>query len=84
LDLDYEDHQLRDEMISQTYHFSARGSITMTSKDEMRKSGMASPDSLDAAILSTIDHRHEGPRPGEIIQAEEVMAEHPFYSESYW
>ena len=56
----------------------------MTSKDEMRKSGMASPDSLDAAILSTIDHRHEGPRPGEIIQAEEVMAEHPFYSESYW
>ena len=84
LDLDYEDHQLRDEMISQTYHFSTRGSITMTSKDEMRKSGMASPDSLDAAILSTIDHRHEGPRPGEIIQAEEVMAEHPFYSESYW
>jgi hypothetical protein len=84
LDLDYEDHQLRDEMISQTYHFSTRGSITMTSKDEMRKSGMASPDSLDAAILSTIDHRHDGPRPGEIIQAEEVMAEHPFYSESYW
>jgi hypothetical protein len=84
LDLDYEDHQLRDEMISQTYHFSTRGSITMTSKDEMRKSGMASPDSLDAAILSTIDHRHEGPRPGEIIQAEEVMAEHPFYAESYW
>ena len=84
LDLDYEDHQLRDEMISQTYHFSPRGSITMTSKDEMRRSGMASPDSLDAAILCTIDHRHDGPRPGEIIQAEEVMSEHPFYSESYW
>jgi hypothetical protein len=84
LDLDYEDNQLRDEMISQTYHFSARGSITMTSKDEMRKSGMASPDSLDAAILSTIDHVQEGPRPGEIIQAEEVMSEHPFYAESYW
>jgi hypothetical protein len=84
LDLDYDDTQLRDEMISQTYHFSSRGSITMTSKDEMRKSGLASPDSLDAAILSTIDHRHEGPRPGEIIQAEEVLAEHPFYSQSYW
>jgi hypothetical protein len=84
LDLDYEDHQLRDEMISQTYHFSARGSITMTSKDEMRRGGMASPDSLDAAILCIIDHQHDGPRPGEIIQAEEIMSEHPFYSESYW
>jgi len=84
VDIDYEDNQLRDEMISQTYHFSARGSITMTSKDEMRKSGVASPDSLDAAILSIIDHRQDGPRPGEIIQAEEVMSEHPFYSESYW
>jgi hypothetical protein len=84
LDLDYEDHQLRDEMISQTYHFSARGSITMTSKDEMRRGGMASPDSLDAAILSIINHQHDGPRPGEIIQAEEIMSEHPFYSEPYW
>jgi hypothetical protein len=84
LDLDYEDHQLRDEMISQTYHFSTRGSITMTSKDEMRRSGMASPDSLDAAILSIIDHRQDGPRPGDIIPMEEVLSEHPFYSESYW
>ena len=84
LDLDYEDNQLRDEMISQTYHFSARGSITMTSKDVMRKSGIASPDSLDAAILSTISHEVNGPRPGEIINAEEVFQEHPFYSASYW
>ena len=84
LDLDYEDHQLRDEMISQTYHFSTRGSITMTSKDEMRRSGMASPDSLDAAILSIIDHRQDGPRPGEIINAEDVFEEHAFYTTSYW
>jgi hypothetical protein len=84
LDLDYEDNQLRDEMISQTYHFSARGSITMTSKDEMRRSGVASPDSLDAAILSTISHDVSGPRPGEIINAEDVFDEHPFYSETYW
>ena len=83
-DLDYEDHPLRDEMISQTYHFSARGSITMTSKDEMRKSGVSSPDSLDAAILSTISHHAEGPQPGDIINAEEVLQEHAFYSSSYW
>ena len=84
LDLDYDDNQLRDEMISQTYHFSAKGSITMTSKDEMRKSGMSSPDSLDAAILSTISHDVEGPQPGDIINAEEVFTEHPFYTDTYW
>jgi len=84
LDIDYEDNQIREEMISQTYHFSARGSITMTSKDEMRKSGVSSPDSLDAAILSTISHHVEGPQPGDIINAEEVLQEHAFYSSSYW
>ena len=84
LDLDYEDNSLRDEMISQTYKFSQRGSITMTSKDEMRRSGVSSPDSLDAAILSTIDHQVDGPRPGDVIQMEEVFDEHPFYTTSYW
>lgn len=84
LDLDYEDSQLREEMISQTYQFSQRGSITMTSKDQMRRSGVSSPDSLDAAILSTITHEVDGPRPGDIVQMEEVIEEHPFYSASYW
>ena len=84
LDLDYGDTQLRDEMISQTYKFSQRGSITMTSKDEMKRSGLPSPDSLDAAILSTIDHQVDGPRPGDVIQMEEVFDEHPFYTTSYW
>ena len=84
LDLDYDDTTLRDEMISQTYKFSQRGSITMTSKDDMRRSGVSSPDSLDAAILSTISHESEGPRPGDIVQMEEVIQEHPFYTASYW
>jgi hypothetical protein len=84
LDLDYEDSQLREEMISQTYQFSQRGSITMTSKDQMRRSGVSSPDSLDAAILSTITHEVDGPRPGDIVQMEDVIEEHPFYAASYW
>ena len=58
--------------------------FTMTSKDEMRKSGVSSPDSLDAAILSTISHHVDGPQPGDIINAEEVLQEHAFYSSSYW
>ena len=84
LDIDYEDSQLREEMMSQSYHFSTRGSITMTSKDEMRKQGMSSPDSLDAAILSIIDHKDEGPKPGDIIAVEDVMPEHSFYADSWW
>jgi len=71
-------------MISQTYHFSTRGSITMTSKDQMRKSGISSPDSLDAAILSTISHDSSGPQLGEVFHPEDVMAEHSFYASSYW
>ena len=84
LDLDYEDRPLRDEMIGQSYKFSTRGSITMTSKDDMRKSGVTSPDSLDAAILSTISHDMDGPRPGDVVQVQDVMPEHSFYAADYW
>ena len=86
LDLDYDDNELREELISQTYKFSPRGSIQMTSKDEMKKSGLSSPDSLDAAILSTIDMTSSaGLRPGDVvIGVEDDFAEHSFYSETYW
>ena len=81
LDLDYEDTALRDEMISQTYKFSPRGSITMTSKDEMRRSGVSSPDHLDAAILSTVDHEVSNVPVGTVVtEVEEEYADHPFYS----
>ena len=86
IDLDYEDSELREEMISQTYKFSPRGSIQMTSKDEMKRSGMSSPDNLDAAILCTIDMtQFEGLKPGDVITGvEELFDEHPFYSDTYW
>ena len=86
LDLDYDDDGLREELISQTYKFSPRGSIQMTSKDEMKKSGLSSPDSLDAAILASIDvERFSGPQPGDVvIGIEDDFAEHPFYTDTYW
>jgi len=56
----------------------------MTSKDEMKRSGLSSPDSLDAAILSTISHEVDGPRPGDVIQVDEIFDEHSFYTSSYW
>jgi len=86
IDLDYEDNDLREELITQTYKFSQRGSIQMTSKDDMKRSGMKSPDSLDAAILCSIDMtRFEGLKPGDVIMGvEEMFDEHPFYSDTYW
>jgi hypothetical protein len=85
VDLDFEDTQLRDELISQTYKFSQRGSITMTSKDEMRKSGMSSPDSLDAAILSFISHEDEpNVQKGTVFSSvEDDIVEHSFYSQPW-
>jgi len=52
----------------------------------MKRSGMSSPDNLDAAILCAIDmERFEGPQPGDVIMGvEEMFDEHAFYSDTYW
>ena len=85
LDIDYEDSGLREELINQTYKFSAKGAIQITAKDEMKKMGLKSPDSLDAAILSIIDFKEiTGMQPGEVIEWENPQNEHAFYSENYW
>jgi hypothetical protein len=81
VDLDYDDETLREQLISQTYKFNNRGSIIITSKDEMKKNGLHSPDSLDAAILSIIDFVDaDGPQPGEVLAYEPDASEHSFYS----
>ena len=86
IDLDYQDDKLREELISQTYKFSPRGAIQMTSKDDMKKSGLSSPDSLDAAILCTIDMQpSEGLQPGDVISGiEDLYDENSFYRDTYW
>lgn len=79
-DLDYDDADLREELITQTYKFSAKGAIQITSKDEMKKMGLDSPDSLDAVLLSTIDYvETDKPQPGDILPFEPEF-ESSFYS----
>jgi hypothetical protein len=79
-DLDYDDTQLREELITQTYKFSAKGAIQITSKDEMKKAGLSSPDSLDAVLLSTIDYvETDKPLPGDVITYDNEF-ESSFYS----
>jgi hypothetical protein len=86
LDLDYDDSELREELISQTYKFSSRGAIQMTSKDEMKRSGMGSPDNLDAAILASIDVEALGfGRIGDVmVSVEDELVSHSFYDSEYW
>ena len=51
----------------------------------MKKMGLSSPDSLDAAILSVIDFKDaDGPQPGEVVEYQFDELNHPFYSESFW
>jgi hypothetical protein len=85
VDLDYEDSGLREELVNQTYKFSAKGAVQITSKDDMKKMGLKSPDSLDAAILSVIDFKDtDSPMPGDVIEYESDEGNHPFYSQSFW
>jgi hypothetical protein len=86
IDLDYDDDKLREQLISQTYKFNPRGSILITSKDEMKKNGLHSPDALDAAILAVLDfHETDKPQPGQIIEYEPAESSHPFYeTEVMW
>ena len=86
VDLSIDDSQLRDELISQTFKFTQRGAIQVTSKDEARKSGAKSPDHLDAAIYSYIDMTHltgDHLRPGDKFSIDlDLYANDSIYSGS--
>lgn len=86
IDLDVDDSSLKDELIAQTFKFTQRGALQITSKDEVRKKGGKSPDFLDAAIYSVIDMTHlTGPqlKPGESFDIDLTeWDESGMYSES--
>lgn len=70
VDIDYEDKQLRDELIAISFKFNSRGAIQITPKDEMRTALGGSPDRLDAVIYAVVDSADlvdDGPRPGEVV-----------------
>lgn len=45
------DETLRAQIAAMRYHFALNGKIQMTSKDEMKKNGIGSPDRADAVAL---------------------------------
>lgn len=73
IDLDLEDNDLRTDMEAQTWKLNASRALLITSKEEMKKHGIHSPDHLDAAIYSHVDMRAytegilAGTTPGDVV-----------------
>lgn len=73
IDLDYDDTELRDQLLAVTYRFTQiGGAIQITPKDEMRTEMGGSPDRLDSLIYAVLDSSHlflpEGEmQPGDIV-----------------
>lgn len=55
LDIDFEDNDLRDQLLMVTYRFNNRGAVQITPKDELRGVMGGSPDRLDAVIYAVTD-----------------------------
>lgn len=55
IDLDYEDSELREQLLGVTYKFNSRGAIQITPKDDMKTVMDGSPDRLDAVIYAAVD-----------------------------
>jgi hypothetical protein len=86
------DSDLIDEMMSIKYKFSAKGSIQIESKDDMRSRGMSSPDRLDAAMYACLDlsklmnSPYALSQPGDklYMDANELDVQFPFYAKWSW
>ena len=55
IDLDFEDEELRDQLLIITYKFTPRGGIKITEKDLLKTEIGGSPDRLDAVIMAGSD-----------------------------
>ena len=55
LDIDFDDNDLRDQLLMVTYRFNNRGAVQITPKDELRGVMGGSPDRLDACIYAVTD-----------------------------
>lgn len=55
VDLDFDDRELRDQLLMVTYRFNNRGAVQITPKDELRGVMGGSPDRLDACIYAVTD-----------------------------
>lgn len=78
LDLDIEDTGLREDMDVQSWFPTGRGQIQITSKTDLKKAGLHSPDHLDAAIYSFVDLREMTQGPGAGLEDGDEMWADPY------
>jgi hypothetical protein len=78
IDLDMMDDGLRQDMDVQSWFPTGRGQIQITSKAELKKQGLHSPDHLDAAIYSAIDLLDITDGPGAGLEPGDEMWEDPW------
>lgn len=78
IDLDINDEEATDQMLNLTYKFAARGSIQITSKDEMRTAMDGSPDRLDALIYSVLDSSQLSTLDEDAMQPGDIALYDPF------
>lgn len=88
IDLDPADEQLVDELGGIQYGFSATsGGMLIEAKEAMKKRGVHSPDSADAAYYACSDQTHlDGPQPGDILTEdyEDILHDNQgWYQQSY-
>lgn len=55
VDLDFEDSELREELLGLSFRFNGRGAVQITPKDELKKVFGGSPDRLDAVVYAVTD-----------------------------
>jgi hypothetical protein len=55
IDLDFDDKELREQLLAVTYKFAPRGGVRISPKEEMKTVMGGSPDRLDAVIYATLN-----------------------------
>lgn len=73
LDIDFDDAELRDQLLMVTYKFNNRGAVQITPKDELRGVMGGSPDRLDACIYAVTDLSWSLPEQGALSAGDRVV-----------
>lgn len=73
LDIDFDDAELRDQLLMVTYKFNNRGAVQITPKDELRGVMGGSPDRLDACIYAVTDLSWSLPEQGSLSAGDRVV-----------
>jgi hypothetical protein len=73
VDLDFEDRELREQLLGVSFRFNSRGAVQITPKDELKTVMGGSPDRLDAVVYAVTDVGWVFGEPGEVVAGSRVV-----------